>query len=96
MDRFIVAALLALALPRSVRAEPAETIDDAPPALEPDAALVRSVVFAPTVGPQREPVQLGRAVAIFAIPADVLDWVSPVFLWLEPGYAYAETSISFE
>jgi hypothetical protein len=96
MDRIIAAALLALALPGSVHADPAETIEDAPPALAADAELVRSFVFGPAHGPQREPLDLERAVTVVSTPEAILDWVSPVFVWLEPGYAYAETSISFE
>jgi hypothetical protein len=96
MDRIIAAALLALALPGSVRADQAETIDDEPPALALDAELVRSFVFVSTSRPERLAVDLDRAVTVVSTPVAVLDWVSPVFVWLEPGYAYAETSISFE
>lgn len=93
MDRIIVAALLALALPGSVYAEP--EIESAP-ASEVAAELVRSFVFEAARGPRRVAPDLEGAMTVVSIPAAVFSWVSPVFIWLEPGYGYAETSISFE
>jgi hypothetical protein len=96
VDRFIAAALFALALPGSVRADPAEIIDEAPPALEVSAGIVQAFVFGLESGPQRVSPDPVEGVTVVATPAAVLDWVSPIFVWLEPGYAYAETSIAFE
>lgn len=41
---------------------------------------------------------VAMAVAPFTATAakpEVLDWVSPLFVWAEPGYAYAEGTVSF-
>ena len=41
---------------------------------------------------------VASSVAPFTVTAakpDVLDWASPVFVWVEPGYAYAEGTVAF-
>ena len=60
-------------------------------------------VLVPGMGSRAESMGSGRSFNVYdesrwasGDSVAVLDWVSPVFVWLGPGYAYAETSISFE
>ena len=93
MERNIAAVLVALALPVRVRAEP-----DPPEASAPAENLAADVVRFVAFGTAREqdPFGLAPLVSTDAVRPPVLDWQSPIFVWVEPGYLYAETSISFE
>ena len=97
MERNIVAVLVSLALPAPLRAEP-EPPDEAPPAdLDVEQERIDVVrLVALGAASEQDPFALGPLVSTDAVRPAVLDWQSPVFVWVEPGYVYAETSISFE
>lgn len=67
---------------------------------EPPAPAERTIAHAlvfgsdAPLGPRRDAVQARAAVDVTVAPAVVLDWVSPVFVWVEPGYVFAELSLS--
>lgn len=62
-----------------------------------EAELLRSLVFVEldAPGPRRDAVACDPAAVDAQRPAaEVLDWVSPLFLWIEPGYGFAELTLT--
>ena len=85
----------ALLVASSARAEFTPATSAAPAADD----VERAIVFAAleqAPGPRRtEATRPTARVDPRAIRADALDWTSPVFVWIEEGYAYVETTLAF-
>ncbi len=83
----------ALLLASSARAEATSTTP-----LEPES-VERAIVFAAldvAPGPRRTDAPAPEAPTLHGQPQGArLDWVSPVFVWIEEGYAFAETTFAF-
>ncbi len=73
----------------------AELAHAEPPAAA-EGQIVHALVFAShePLGPRRGAAPLHQEVDVAVVPGVVLDWVSPLFVWVEPGYAFAELSLS--
>jgi hypothetical protein len=85
----------ALLVASSARAESAPAAS-APPAAD---GIERAIVFAAleqAPGPRRrEAPPTAPCADLGAVRAVALDWTSPVFVWIEEGYAYVETTLAF-
>jgi hypothetical protein len=61
----------------------------------PDRSIVCAIVFPAEVGPRRAsgPGHAGPVQAA-AVRPWILDWISPIFVWVEPGHVFAHVTLA--